>query len=74
VGRLKVGARCEGNELNPLTISQTATAISWTAMGSTKSVYVLPGRWLNKADEQAAKIKMTPAIPQPDSHRGIRRD
>ena len=61
-------------ELNPLTISQSARTISWTPIGIARITYDVTGLWLNTASRQAAIIRKSAAIPQPDSQRGIRFD
>src|SRR3954452_21608419 len=63
-----------GDGLKPLTSSQTAKAISWTAIGRMRNVYPATGLSLNSASRQALIIRSAPAMPQTDSHRGTSRD
>ena len=60
---------CSG-VLNPFAISQPASTISWTPIGSASTT--LPPPYILSSPK--AKTMPTPAKPQTDSHRGTRRD
>jgi hypothetical protein len=63
-----------GSALKPLTSSQTAKTISWTAIGRMSALYPVTGLSLHSASRQALINRSAPATPQTDSHRGTSRD